>query len=184
MRVVVGSLNPTKIAAVRAVFERAWPDETRVEGQKVTMPSSVSNMPVDDNVRRGARYRAHAVLSNDVDFAVGAEGGVRFIHGQGYLFNWCVVADTQGRLYESPSPFVLLPYELAQRVRAGEELGPLIDEMVKDKRNNAFDGAVSVLTRGLLSRQHFFEQALTCAIAPLLTPSFYEGLTRNNVHEE
>lgn len=174
MLVVVGSLNRTKIGAAEAVFQQAWPHCT-VRGEAVEVPQTVSAMPIGDQIRCGARYRAQAVLRPGVDIGVGAEGGVELEGDSAYLLNWCAVATAAGAVYESPSARVLLPEGFAQAVRLGRELGPVIAEWTRVPDINQGAGAIGLLTRGLLNRQAFFEQALLCALAPLLTPELYSG---------
>lgn len=167
---MVGSLNPTKIGATKAVFHRAWPN-CIVTGVAIAIPATVTAMPIGDQIRRGALYRAQAALDAAVDIGVGAEAGVQFEGERAYLLNWCVIADSEGNVYESPSPRVLLPPSFARAVRQGRELGGYIAEQVGsvDKQG----GAISLLTGGLLQRQAFYEQALLCALAPLLAPELY-----------
>src|SRR5690348_3871568 len=73
--VAVGSTNPVKIGAVRAVLGGIAPHAT-VEG--VAVPSTVSDQPFgDDETIRGARARAVAARERlGADLGVGLEGGV------------------------------------------------------------------------------------------------------------
>lgn len=172
MQVVVGSLNRAKVEAVRSVFRRAWPD-CRVIGQAVDVPDSVSAMPIGEQIRLGARFRAQAALGPGVDIGVGAEGGVQFEGSKAYLLNWCAIAHHSGAVYESPSPYVLLPDAFASAIRQGQELGPYLAALTGMPHINQEGGAVGLLTRGLLERQEFFEQTLLCALAPILSPEWY-----------
>lgn len=169
---MVGSRNQAKVEAVRSVFQRVWPDCT-VRGHEVEIPESISDMPIGEQIRLGARYRARAVMGPGVAFGVGAEGGVQFVDGKAYLLNWCVIADPDGRLYESPSPWVRLPEVWGEAVRQGKELGPLVAEWSGRPDINQKEGAIGILTKGLVDRQQFFEQALLCALAPLIVPELY-----------
>lgn len=173
MRVVVGSTNRAKVEAARAVFGRAWPG-CEVTGRRVELPADIPAMPVGDQVRAGARYRAQAVLGPGVDFGVGAEGGVYFAEDGAYLLNWCAVADAAGNVYDAPSPHVRLPASWTRALRAGAELGPFLAELTGEPDINEKGGAIGLLTRGLLNRQAFFEQALICALAPVLGREWYE----------
>lgn len=130
-------------------------------------------MPVGAAVRQGAEYRARAALERGADFGVGAEGGVEFQGEDGYLFNWCAIAAPDGRLFAAPSAKVLLPPAWSAAVRAGAELGPLVQVHTGQRDVNAHGGAIGVLTRGHLERSAFFEQALYCALAPFLVPELY-----------
>ena len=78
MRIVVGSKNPVKLAAVRQAFFRAFPDRPLVcVGHDV--PSGVSDQPWGHaETRTGALQRARGALlaETGADYAVGIEGGV------------------------------------------------------------------------------------------------------------
>src|SRR5688500_14596920 len=73
--VAVGSTNPVKVSAVRAVIARVAP-AARVEGIQVA--STVPDPPWgDDETVRGARFRAAAARrALGADFGIGIEGGV------------------------------------------------------------------------------------------------------------
>src|SRR5690606_39024072 len=67
MNVVVASLNPAKVDAVRAVFGRIWP-QCRVSGVKVAIPERISEMPTGRRIKEGALFRARAAAAKGVDF--------------------------------------------------------------------------------------------------------------------
>ncbi len=65
-----------------------------------------------------------------------------------------------------------LPAAVAERLRAGEELGYAMDALLGVTGTKHRGGAVGVLTAGLVDRQQAYEVILTYALAPLLAPGF------------
>ena len=75
MKIAVGSTNPVKVAAVRSVVERVWPEAKVIA---LAVPSGVAAMPMNDaDCLTGARNRARAVQSAaGATLGIGLEGGV------------------------------------------------------------------------------------------------------------
>lgn len=171
-RVVVGSTNPVKIAAVRAVLERAE-CPARVEGLAVA--SGVADQPVGDaETIRGATERARAALeASGADLAVGLEGGVVEEIGFMRTCAWAAVVARDGRVGVGGSLAMILPDRVASLVRGGVELGHAMDRVTGDQNTKHNAGAVGILTAGLVDRQRAYEWLVTYALAPFLTPDHY-----------
>lgn len=175
--VAVGSTNPVKVAAVRAVLARVAP-AAAVQG--VAVPSGVPDQPWGDaETRRGAATRAAAArTAAGADLGVGLEGGVVDEESDAgerrglRTCAWAAVADTGGRVHVGGSLAMPLPEAVAARVRAGAELGYAMDALLETTGTKHGGGAVGVLTRGLVDRQRAYEVILTYALAPLLAPAF------------
>jgi inosine/xanthosine triphosphatase len=172
-RVVVGSTNPVKIAAVRTVLERAGA-RAHVEG--VSVASGVSDQPFGDaETIRGATQRAQAVLdTTDADFAVGIEGGVVDEAGVMRSCAWAAVVARDGRVGTGGSLAMMLPARVAALVRDGMELGHAMDRITGGQDTKRGSGAVGILTAGLVDRQRAYEALVTYAFAPFLTPDLYD----------
>jgi inosine/xanthosine triphosphatase len=172
--VAVGSTNPVKVAAVRAVVARVAPQAT-VTG--VAVPSGVPDQPWgDDETRRGAEARARAALQAvpGATLAVGVEGGcVREPDGSVRTCAWAVAVDAHGRASVGGSLSMPLPPLVAERLLAGEELGPAMDAVAGLVNVKHGAGAVGVLTAGLVSRQAAYEPLVAYALAPWLAPDFW-----------
>lgn len=172
--VAVGSLNPVKIGAVRAVFAPLAPGALV---ESVGSPSGVSDQPWgDDETIRGARARAqHARQTADADVGVGIEGGV--VDGPEGLRTcaWAVVVSRDGVTGIGGSLALALPPFVATLVREGVELGAAMDRasgMVDTKRGH---GAVGILTAGLIDRQRAYEVLVTYALAPFLAAEYWRA---------
>jgi inosine/xanthosine triphosphatase len=171
-RVAVGSANPVKLAAARAVLAWAAPGAS-VEPRAV--PSGVPDQPLgDDETIRGARARAIAAREAlDADLGVGLEGGV--VDGPDGMRScaWCVVVHRDGREGVGGSLAMPLPDAVAAMIRGGEELGHAMDRLVAERGTKHGKGAVGILTKGRIDRQGAYEVLVTYALAPFLTPALY-----------
>ena len=173
LRVVgVGSKNPVKIAAVRAVLGRITP-VARIEPADVD--SSVRDQPFgDDETIRGAIARAHAARkASGAELGIGIEGGVVEVEDTMRTCAWAAVVDGAGREGVGGSLAMSLPPAVASLVREGMELGHAMDRLTGEHNTKHRQGAVGVLTAGLVDRQAAYEVILTYALARFLTPEFW-----------
>lgn len=172
-RVAVGSLNPVKVAAVRAVFERVQPALRLVS---IEVASGVPAQPMgDEETQRGARNRALAALQGTgAELAVGLEGGVVSMpDGRMRSCAWAVVVDREGGEGMGGSLSMPLPDAVTTRIRAGEELGHAMDMIANVVGTKYGRGAVGILTAGLIDRQAAYEPMVTYALAPWLAPALF-----------
>jgi inosine/xanthosine triphosphatase len=172
--VTVGSTNPVKLAAVRAVLARVAP-QAEVDG--VPVASGVPDQPVSDaQTIEGATTRARAArAARDADLGVGIEGGVVETGDGMRTCAWAVVVSRDGVPHVGGSLSMPLPYAVAALIRDGVELGHAIDQLVGTTNIKHGAGAVGVLTEGLVNRQEAYETILAYALAPLLLPELYRG---------
>jgi inosine/xanthosine triphosphatase len=176
-RIVVGSTNPVKIGAVRAVLGRVAPQAV-VEG--IAVPSSVPDQPWgDEETIRGAATRARGALDAGAaraDLAVGLEGGVvETADGGLRTCAWAAAVSRDGRTAVGGSLAMPLPPAVAALVRDGLELGAAMDRIAGAHDTKRGPGAVGLLTAGLVDRQRAYEMLVTYALAPWLTADAWEG---------
>jgi inosine/xanthosine triphosphatase len=167
-RVVVGSTNPVKVGAVRAVLQRLSP---AVEVIGHTVPSGVPDQPWgDEETIRGARARARGACTiGDAELGVGIEGGVvAMTDGSVRTCAWAAVVTPDGREGVGGSLAMQLPEEVAALVRDGLELGHAMDRVTGERNVKHGAGAVGILTAGLVNRQGAYEVLVAYALAPLL----------------
>jgi inosine/xanthosine triphosphatase len=173
LKIAVGSLNPVKIAAVKTMVERVWPAAQLLP---VATESGVPAMPMSDaDCIRGARNRATAARQQAAaDLGVGLEGGVHPAEIGLLLVGWVVICDSTGREGIGAAGRLPLPPNIAARVTAGAELGPLMDELLGEANIKQKGGAVGALTAGLVQREQAFALAVAYALAPFVSPQFYQ----------
>jgi inosine/xanthosine triphosphatase len=170
--IAVGSTNPVKIAAVRNVVQRIWPAAT-VRGVEVAPGVSIQPL-TDEEAIAGATNRAHAALAAaTADLGVGVEGNTVDTANGMFTTAWVVVVAQDGVSSLGSSGRLLLPPAIAQAIRHGAELGPLMDQVAGEVNTKQRQGAVGILTHGLLTREQALETAVTYALARLVAPHFY-----------
>ena len=172
-RVAVGSTNPVKIGAVRAVLERV---RVGIEVGGVSVASDVPDQPWgDEETIRGARTRAErALAAMNADLAVGLEGGlVEQSDGSLHTCAWAVAVDTNGRVATGGSLAMPLPPSVAAAIRDGLELGHAMDRVTGGTNIKQGAGAVGILTAGLIDRQRAYEALVTYALAPWLAAEWW-----------
>ncbi|KAB1192160.1 inosine/xanthosine triphosphatase [Haloferax sp. MBLA0076] len=167
MDIAVGSGNPVKRRAV----ERAVPHASVAA---VAVESGVSEQPVGhDETLSGAVTRARRAFdSGDYDLGVGIEGGVAAVPSSDdsedelYLIMWAAVTDGE-RIGRGAGPTFPLPDRIADRIRAGEELGPVMDEVLGTEDIAKNEGAAGAFSEGRITRTDALESAVTAALSPI-----------------
>lgn len=173
MLIAVGSTNPAKLSAVRQTVTRVWPDAI-VQG--VDVSSGVAAMPINDAACiAGARNRARAARQTlNADLGVGLEGGVNPEPEGLMLLGWVVIAHSDGREGLAATPRLPLPTFIADRILAGEELGPVMDDILDETKSNHRGGAIGALTGGLVPRDAAFAIAVAYALAPFTASIYFQ----------
>jgi len=171
-RAAIGSTNPAKIEAVRRALVRLAP---ACVIEPIAVQSGVTDQPHgDDETRRGAEARARAALERSgADAGFGLEGGVLIEGARVWLLSWAAAVDAAGRIGYGSGLRMLLPPVAADRLRAGEELGVIVDDLfgVHDAKSAA--GAIGLLTHGFVSRTDAFADLVAMSLAPHLNPRLY-----------
>ena len=174
-RIAVGSTNPVKIGAVRAVFAPLAPSAA-IEG--IAVASGVPDQPWgDEETIAGAKTRALAAMRMlQADIGIGIEGGVvEDADGGLRTCAWAVVVSRDGATGTGGSLAMPLPPAVAHAIREGQELGHAMDALTGGRDTKRGAGAVGILTAGMIDRQRAYEMLVTYALAPFLTPGLWAG---------
>jgi len=168
----VGSTNPAKVEAVRRILGQLAPD---CVVKAIDVSSGVGAMPLGEaQVRAGALTRAQAALERTgTDVAFGLEGGAILDADDAWLTGHVVAVTRDGKLGEAAWGRMLLPRVAAERLRGGEELGDIIDELFARQESKRQAGAIGILTEGAMSRTDAFAYLVAMACAPFLHPDLY-----------
>lgn len=171
MTVFVGSTNPVKLHAVQLALRDVYPD-AQVLGFETE--SGVGDQPLsDEETMLGARNRARAALAagqvahpevTDV-LGLGLEGGVFSTKQDGMWSTvWVVVADPAGQLYEANGARVRVSEVIAQRIRDGQEMGPIMQQLtgISDVRKK--QGMFGIITNNYVDRTEAYSAIAKCAI--------------------
>ena len=167
MKIGIGTTNNAKGIAVRSECNKNLEDSTYEE---FNVSSGVSDQPFGDyETSTGAKNRALNVLrDSNVDIAFGLEGGVKELDGVMFICNWGVLATKEGKLFVAGGAQIPLPEEIAQPLREGAELGPIMDGFTKREGIRHKEGAVGVFTNGLVNRSEMFEHIIRLLIGQYL----------------
>lgn len=157
MIIAIGSKNPAKISAVKAAFQNEPCTFVPVD-----VPSGVSEQPFsDEETIEGATNRAHLALeAGRADIGIGLEGGVHETSHGLFLCNWGALAMKDQRPLVAGGARILLPEQLADRLRSGLELGPVMDEYGKKQNVSKNEGAIGIFTGGRISRAEMFSHII------------------------
>jgi inosine/xanthosine triphosphatase len=168
----IGSTNPAKVEAVRRILARLAPGCAL---EAIDVPSGVGAMPLGEaEVRAGAEARAREALQRTgAEVAFGLEGGAILDGDRAWLTAYVVALTRDGQLGEAAWGRMLLPRVAAERMRAGNELGDIIDDLFDRKESKREGGAVGLLTAGTVSRTDAFADLVAMACAPLLHRNLY-----------
>jgi inosine/xanthosine triphosphatase len=182
----VGSTRPAKVEGAREALAAIARIDTRfatctLESRDVTHIAPRQPMSIGEIIA-GARARAEAVQQSDsrgggpaaAAFGLGVEGGLHEVMaGVWSLQSWAAVTDGVHWGFGA-GPSLVLPRGVAERVRAGEELGDVIDGMA-GKPVRGTRGAWGVLTRDLIGRRDAFRLAVLAAFAPFYNRPGWSG---------
>ncbi|MCQ6278404.1 DUF84 family protein [Bacillus sp. EB600] len=153
MKIIIGSKNPAKNQAVKNAFR-----DGNCEFISLDIPSGVNEQPFsDEETINGARNRAvNALLQGSGDIAIGLEGGVQETSEGLLLCNWGALASKDLEPIIAGGARLLLPEQISIRLRAGEELGPVMDDYAKMQNVRKHEGAIGIFTNGVINRIDMF----------------------------
>ena len=162
--IAVGSTNPVKVEAVRAVMERIYGD-VRITPEDVS--SGVPPQPFEEQTHQGSVNRAKAALK-DHDMAVGIEAGVfRMLDGL-YDIQHCTIISKDGRMTFGQGSGFRYPDKVAELVFSGLSVGEAMKEVYGNTEIGKKQGAIGLLSKGLIDRKTLTEQSVTAAMIPRL----------------
>lgn len=177
MKVLVGSLNPVKIAAAKEAFSLYFDD---VEVTGINVESGVAVQPIGDDTYVGAENRADELIKAarkeriQADLFVGIEGGISEVHSRWFAFGVMCIKDKTGHVGFGVSPLLQMPKAIMDEIHKGKELGDVTDRLFKKKDSKHNIGAVGVLTNGRMDRKQFYVPGLIVALAPFVNRKLYE----------
>lgn len=163
MLVSIGTKNRAKNAAITNIVNNYF---EQVEYIQLDVPSNVSEQPYsDEETRQGAINRAlNALHTSGAELNFGLEGGVRTIEGNMYCCNWGALALKDGTVITAAGALFLLPEQIANEIRSGKELGPVMDTYTNEKGIRHNKGAIGVFTANLVDRTEMFEHIVKLLI--------------------
>jgi inosine/xanthosine triphosphatase len=181
MIIAVGSTNPVKINSARNGLSQGLQLEINPDSViGFNVPSLVPDQPIGDKeTKQGATNRAKAAYDacllekGKADYAVGLEGGIQILEdGDMECFAWMVVYDGKKFGCARTCSFNL-PRAISSLIESGMELGDADDAVFGVKNNKQRGGTIGHLTRGVIDRTKYYEQAIILATIPFLHENLY-----------
>lgn len=160
--IAVGSLNPVKVEAVRNVMERIY-GSVRIFA--VDAKSGVPEQPFEDETVQGAINRAKGALGKH-RMAVGIEAGVFERYDGLYDVQHCAIVDDDGKITIGMGSGFRYPDKVADLVRNGRTVGEAMKMIYAGRDIGREQGAIGILSKGLLDRRELTEQSVLNAMLP------------------
>ena len=175
IKVAIGSLNKAKNTAVRNILSEIWEN---IEFFSTETESGISSQPKSgEEAIEGAINRAKEALTkiNDADYGIGLEGTVETNKFGMFLYGWVAIIDKIGKIGIGSSGKVLVPEWMKLKIDSGEEMGPIMQEILMDSSNTVrhSEGTCGILTNGMYTRVHEFEDAISCALSIFVAKNYY-----------
>ncbi|MDR7128551.1 inosine/xanthosine triphosphatase [Algoriphagus sp. 4150] len=172
--VIVGSKNIVKVACTESAFTEAFSAGFTVNG--INAASQVSDQPVgNEETYLGARNR---VINSkkafpEADYWVGIEGGIESDERGMFAFAWIYIEHKSGLHGKAKTGTFYLPEAIANLIHSGLELGEADDQFFAQENSKQNGGAVGILTRGAITRQTYYTQAIVLALIPFLNKELF-----------
>ena len=177
LRIAVGSTNPVKVRATERAFSKAFP-KFEVTAFGIDVESGVPPQPIGEETIRGAMNRAAKALEgSEADFGVGIEAGLFPFPGTmtGYLeLQWCAIRDRIGRISLGCGPgFEQPPAIIDEVLNKGRDVEGAIEAIFGIEGIGRREGAIGLLSKGLMDREGLTESAVLMALIPILNEGLY-----------
>lgn len=189
----VGSSNPVKIEAVRQAAAIQWP-ETQAIG--IEVESGVGSQPMSDaETKTGSENRAKQVLvqaqrgkqtfpQDQPILGVGLEGGVwETENGELWSTVWVTVCDHTGQMWSANGGRIKVPDVFAHKIKAGEEMGPVVEEYIGESDVRKKQGMFGVITNNFVTRTEEYASVARMAIGVWFGQN-WDHNTSNKVHNK
>jgi len=177
MKVNVGTKNPEKIAAVKEVLKE-YNDFKGSVIAGVACKSTVSEQPKSmDETIKGAVTRAMKCYT-DCDYSIGIESGLMKVPmtKTGYMdFTCCAIYDGKSvslglsPAFEFPTRATKMIFD--KNIDINQALFKM--GLTKNPKIGYSEGAVSMLTKGRISRRDYTKQAIYMAMIHLENPELF-----------
>ena len=189
MKVLVGSINPSKIRAVKEAFKKLKIQNVEVIGVKAE--SNVPSKPIGFEILRGCENRnnflkRYANLEKiDYDYLCSIEGGFSLDeNGLPFVVTYALVEDKNGKKSTGKSLGLRLNRKMFKYVRENGSLNKIIEQINGSTNNKQNEGITGFLSNGILSRDNVDHEAAVSSLIPLVFKENYDLISNNIGVEE
>lgn len=178
MKIIVGSKNPNKVDAVKDVFIDRYPTES-IEVKMKDVSSEIAEQPLSlDITIAGAINRAKNSFEDGYDLSIGIEGGLIPVpqSHSGYMqCEACVLYDGT-HIYLGLSGAFNIPSDIIKSIlEEGMNLSDAFRHHGYTKNNYVGygEGAIGVLSKGMMDRKKFTEHAIYMALVHYISKEVF-----------
>lgn len=183
-KICVGSLNPTKVNAVKIAFEKYF---TEFQIFKIKADSGVPNQPIGmESILKGAKNRAEHALNYLINekqiktniFGIGIEAGlvkVPYTMTNYMDFQFCVIMDENQQITVGSGIAFEYPQSVINEIFSNPEteIGDIIGELADNINLKNEAGAISFLSKNQITRPEILTQAVISALLPRINRELY-----------
>ncbi len=124
---------------------------------------------------RGATSRAKGALKKSkADFGVGIEGGLQEFKGMWFDSGWVVIINKKGIIGIGSSIRMETPPVIINKVKAGEEIGLIDNEIFKTKDSKKGIGHFGLMTDGAITRMECYTQGVISVLSRFIHPELFD----------
>lgn len=170
MKVLIGTNNKGKVEGAKQAFEKFYSD---VEVVGVSVDSGVGDVPVNDEIYKGASNRVNNLIKyaeeNNVeaDFFIGVESGITNKLGKWCIIQIAVIKDKNG--YESfgTGPAFPIPNKYVEET-IKTDLGIVMDKIFNGNGLKNEKGGIAHLTNDVITRYDLTREAFIMALTEFI----------------
>lgn len=169
MKILIASINPTKIEGARKAFESYFSD---IQIQGIEVPSGVPEQPFNDEIYVGALNRVqnlmnYAVIHHlEADYFISIESGVINTFGQWSVLSVAVIKNKAGQESWGASPAYPLPKRYIPAIK--ESNLSVIMEKLFSHQESQKNGGINYLTHGQITRTDLCKTAFIMALTSFI----------------
>jgi len=179
LKVVVCSVNPVKILAVKEAFLSFFDEidikSMKIEEKKVFKQPLTEKQTLDSALTRIENARK----LEKADYYASMEGGIGKDEFGAYLTWYVCICNDEGKKSVAGGgrmPFPSIIFNELYRERK-KELGDIIDELADDENTKQKGGAIAIFTGNRVMRKDIFKRDLIIALIPF-TSEIYQKIDK------
>lgn len=166
MKVLIGTKNPGKVKGASTALSYFY-DNFVIES--LSVPSNVSEQPVNEDTYMGARNRVQNMMkyakdnNMQADLYMAIESGIVNMYGNWMIANFAVISDNEGHQSVGMSASFPVPEKHVQNI-IDTTLGTVMDELFNESDLRSSSGGIGLLTHDNMTRIDLNTQAFTMAL--------------------
>ncbi|UCC18895.1 MAG: inosine/xanthosine triphosphatase [Promethearchaeota archaeon] len=184
--ICVGSLNPTKVNAVNQAFSRYFKQykvyNIKAESKVVRQPIGL-NMIIEGAINR-ARYSLKFLINakriKSSIYGVGIEAGLAEVPKSrtGFMdFQFCAIINENNQISLGSGIGFEYPQFVINQILNDKdtEIGDIIGNLAKNENLKNELGAISFLSKNVITRTEILTHAVICALLPFINKEVYNS---------